>query len=227
MFQTASVFGRAAYECRIIRFVALVVIAGTVFMNEAVRRIRSIMHDVRGTKCMAVRHTCLSGQSGGSHPIIFAVSLVLLPSLMGGFLQQLKSCTRRVGEVFHDRIYPNGLSYNLIYFLVIGFTYFYTAITFNPQKVRRNPKVRRFYSRHTARQPDRELLKLYFDPDYARRCALSRYPGSVSVTRPRCFWPVDASYRRNRRAYRRVRCSGNRESAGSTTGHAQLRRIYG
>ena len=31
---------------------------------------------------------------------------------------------------------PNSLSYNLIYFfLVIGFTYFYTAITFNPTKI--------------------------------------------------------------------------------------------
>ena len=31
---------------------------------------------------------------------------------------------------------PNGLAYNLIYFgLVVGFTYFYTAVVFNPQKI--------------------------------------------------------------------------------------------
>lgn len=31
---------------------------------------------------------------------------------------------------------PNGVWYNVIYFLlVIGFTYFYTAITFNPKKI--------------------------------------------------------------------------------------------
>jgi len=31
---------------------------------------------------------------------------------------------------------PAGLTYNLIYFiLVVAFTYFYTAVTFNPQKI--------------------------------------------------------------------------------------------
>ena len=31
---------------------------------------------------------------------------------------------------------PNGWAYNLIYFgLVVGFTYFYTAVVFNPQKI--------------------------------------------------------------------------------------------
>src|SRR3990167_8582651 len=41
-----------------------------------------------------------------------------------------------IGRVLTTIFNPNGISYNVIYFLlVIGFTYFYTAITFNPTKV--------------------------------------------------------------------------------------------
>ena len=40
------------------------------------------------------------------------------------------------GRLLSGIFNPNGASYNVIYFfLVIGFTYFYTAITFNPTKI--------------------------------------------------------------------------------------------
>lgn len=70
-------------------------------------------------------------------PIIFAVSLVLLPSLVGNFLQQVKNpALIGFGRFLSNIFNPNGVSYNIIYFfLVIGFTYFYTAITFNPTKI--------------------------------------------------------------------------------------------
>ena len=73
----------------------------------------------------------------GVIPIIFAVSLVLLPSLVGGFLQQIQSpFAISFGKLLSGLFNPNGASYNIIYFfLVIGFTYFYTAITFNPTKI--------------------------------------------------------------------------------------------
>ena len=73
----------------------------------------------------------------GVIPIIFAVSLVLLPSLLGGFLAQVKSpLLISLGHGLTYLFNPNGIFYNVFYFfLVIGFTYFYTAITFNPTKI--------------------------------------------------------------------------------------------
>jgi len=70
-------------------------------------------------------------------PIIFAVSLFLLPSLLGGFLQQVANPALSGFGMFLTTVFnPNGFSYNIIYFLlVIGFTYFYTAVTFNPTKI--------------------------------------------------------------------------------------------
>ncbi|MEK7119375.1 MAG: preprotein translocase subunit SecY, partial [Patescibacteria group bacterium] len=73
----------------------------------------------------------------GVIPIIFAVSMVLLPSLAGGFLQQIQNpIASNFGRILTSVFNPNGILYNVIYFaLVIGFAYFYTAITFNPTKI--------------------------------------------------------------------------------------------
>lgn len=141
LFQTASVF-QPEQLTNMILFgsVALVVIAGTVFMNEAVRRIPvHYARRIRGNKMYGgnTSYLPLRVNQAGVIPIIFAVSLVLLPSLLGGFLGQLKNpALVGLGRFFTTVFNPDSLSYNLIYFfLVIGFTYFYTAITFNPTKI--------------------------------------------------------------------------------------------
>ena len=82
-------------------------------------------------------HLPLRINQAGVIPIIFSVSIVLLPGILGRFLEQvpnplISSFARGVGNFFN----PNGFFYNATYFiLIIGFTYFYTAVTFNPQKI--------------------------------------------------------------------------------------------
>ncbi len=119
---------------------AVLVIAATVFVNEAVRRITvHYARRIRGNKVYGgnTSYLPLRVNQAGVIPIIFAVSLVLLPSVLGGFLQQAKSpAAVSFGRFLTSAFNPNGASYNSIYFLlVIGFTYFYTAITFNPKKI--------------------------------------------------------------------------------------------
>lgn len=139
--QTVSVIQPEAITNMVLfAFIALVVIAGTVFMNEAVRRIPvHYARRIRGNKIYGgnISYLPLRVNQAGVIPIIFAVSLVLLPSLLGGFLQQLHNpVMANIGRVLTGVFNPNSLSYNAIYFfLVIGFTYFYTAITFNPSKI--------------------------------------------------------------------------------------------
>lgn len=117
---------------------AILVIAATVFVNEAVRRITvHYARRIRGNKVYGgnVSYLPLRVNQAGVIPIIFAVSMVLLPSLLGGFLKQVPALAR-VGAFLTNVFNPNGVWYNVIYFfLVIGFTYFYTAITFNPKKI--------------------------------------------------------------------------------------------
>ncbi len=117
------------------------VIAATVVVNEAVRKvIVQYARRIRGNKMYGggASFLPLRVNQAGVIPIIFAVSLVLLPSLLGGFLAQAERSPLLV-SFGHGLTYlfnPNGIFYNLFYFfLVIGFTYFYTAITFNPTKI--------------------------------------------------------------------------------------------
>lgn len=118
----------------------IAVITATVFVNEAVRRITvHYARRIRGNKVYggATSYLPLRVNQAGVIPIIFAVSLVLLPSLLGGFFQQVRNPIMvNIGRLLTNVFDPNGISYNAIYFfLVIGFTYFYTAITFNPTKI--------------------------------------------------------------------------------------------
>jgi preprotein translocase subunit SecY len=120
--------------------VGIAVIAATVVVNEAVRRITvQYARRVRGNKVYGggMSYLPLKINQAGVIPIIFAVSLVLIPSLVGGFLAQLKDpAMAGLGKFLTSAFNPNGPFYNVIYFfLVIGFTYFYTAITFNPKKI--------------------------------------------------------------------------------------------
>lgn len=136
----STVTSEAAANMVVFGILAIAVIAATVTVNEAVRRITvHYARRIRGNKVYggSTSYLPLRVNQAGVIPIIFAVSLVLLPSLVGGFLQQVRQpALAGVGHALTTLFNPNSISYNLIYFfLVIGFTYFYTAITFNPTKI--------------------------------------------------------------------------------------------
>ncbi len=139
--QTAStVTGQSATNTILFVFMALAVIAATVFINEAVRRITvNYARRIRGNKMYGgnTSYLPLRVNQAGVIPIIFAVSLVLLPSLAGGFLTQVRTpAIANIGRLLTGIFNPNGIWYNVLYFfLVLGFTYFYTAITFDPKKI--------------------------------------------------------------------------------------------
>ena len=73
----------------------------------------------------------------GVIPIIFAVSLVLVPSFGGQYLSQAANPQiQNIGRWLAANFDSLSMTYNLVYFLlVIGFTYFYTAVIFNPVKI--------------------------------------------------------------------------------------------
>jgi preprotein translocase subunit SecY len=73
----------------------------------------------------------------GVIPIIFAVSLVLIPSFAGQYMVQVSNPqVQQVGRWLATNFQANSLTYNAVYFLlVLGFTYFYTAVIFNPTKI--------------------------------------------------------------------------------------------
>ncbi len=118
----------------------ILVVAGVVFINEGRRQI-TIHYARRFTGGRETGGTStylpLRVNQAGVIPIIFAVSLVLIPSFAGGYLAQLPQPQLSfLGKWLTTNFQPRGLTYNLTYFiLVVGFTYFYTAVIFNPNKI--------------------------------------------------------------------------------------------
>jgi preprotein translocase subunit SecY len=119
---------------------AVVVVASVVFINEAVRRIPIYYAKrVKGNKTFggATNFLPLKLNQAGVIPIIFAVSFVLFPQMIGNFLQYAKNPAVSGFAHFLIKVFsPQGFTYNFFYFiLVIAFTYFYTVVVFNPQKI--------------------------------------------------------------------------------------------
>lgn len=116
------------------------VTAAVVFINEGRRQIlvQYARRFVGGREVGgASTYLPLRVNQAGVIPIIFAVSLVLIPSFAGQYLANLSQPQLQgIGRWLTINFQADSLSYNLIYFLLImGFTYFYTAVIFNPSKI--------------------------------------------------------------------------------------------
>jgi preprotein translocase subunit SecY len=119
---------------------SLVVIAGIIIVNEATRQIPvHYARRMRGNKLYGGQstHLPLRLNQAGVIPIIFAVSIVLLPSLIANvFLTSQNAFLRNFAETINFWFSPTGWFYNIFYFLlVVAFTFFYTAVVFNPKKI--------------------------------------------------------------------------------------------
>ena len=82
----------------------------------------------------------LKVNSAGMIPLIFAVSILVFPGLIAQFLSTSSNETlRNFAATLSQFMSPNTLQYNIIYFvLVVAFTYFYTMVIFQQQKIPEN-----------------------------------------------------------------------------------------
>jgi preprotein translocase subunit SecY len=147
-------------------FIALAVIVGIVYVQEGQRRI-----PVQYAKRVVGRRMTTGGQTylplrvnmAGVIPVIFAASIMAFPPTVGQLLNT------PAAVAFADFFSPNSWPYVVgeVFFIVI-FTYFYTAVTFNPVDQAENlkkyggfiPGVRP--GRPTAEYLDRILSRLTF-----------------------------------------------------------------
>ena len=119
---------------------SVLVIATVVFVNQAIRKIPVYYAKrIKGNKVYqgATNYLPLKLNQAGVIPIIFAVSFVLMPQLIGNFLKYVKNpAIAGVATFLANAFNPSGFFYNFFYFiLVVAFTFFYTVIVFNPQKI--------------------------------------------------------------------------------------------
>lgn len=127
--------GVAIFAC-----LGLAVIAGVVFINEAVRQVPvEYARRTRTGKSLGTTpsYLPLRVNQAGVIPIIFAISFVLLPTLIAQYLKGVPNPRAlEISTLLTSLFSPAGVFYNAFYFLlVVAFTYFYTAVTFNPEKI--------------------------------------------------------------------------------------------
>jgi len=124
----------------LVLFLGLIVVAimGTVFIQLAVRKIpvqyarRIVGRKVYGGQ---TTHIPLRVNTAGMIPIIFAVTLMQFPPTMLGFLPSSWKWIQSAQSLFSS----SNPFYVLMYAsLIVGFTYFYTAVQVNPVEMAEN-----------------------------------------------------------------------------------------
>lgn len=122
--------------------VAVLVIAGVVFINEGERKIPiSYAKQVRGNKMYGgvSSYLPIKVNQAGVIPIIFAISVMLFPQ----FIAQVSAVFSKALSLklidFVTNVFNNQYIYSAIYFIMVAvFTYFYTAVTFDPSEISKN-----------------------------------------------------------------------------------------
>ena len=152
-------------QIAVILAIMIAVVAVVIVMTQATRKI-----PVQYAKRMVGRkmyggqstHIPLRVNTAGVIPIIFASSIMILPTTVAGFVPPDHPLAS-LAQWFN----PFGVLYNVLYaIIIIFFTYFYTAVVLNPNDLAENmrkyggfiPGIRP--GRHTAQYIDKVLSRI-------------------------------------------------------------------
>ena len=113
----------------------VLVVGGVVLVSQGMRRIPvQYAKRVVGRKAYggSTQYLPLRVNAAGVMPIIFAQSIMFIPSTIASFFPN-NPTMQQIGTWFSD---IDGAGYSIFFFfVVVFFTYFYTAITVNPQEM--------------------------------------------------------------------------------------------
>lgn len=118
---------------------AIAIVYGIVVVTEAKRPIPITYSKERGEggNQNVSTYLPLKLNQAGVMPIIFGLSIMLFPQMIINFLGYGPQAGGVIGVI--QTIYQNDVVYAVVYFaLVFAFTFFYTAITFEPESVAEN-----------------------------------------------------------------------------------------
>jgi len=121
---------------------AVAIVAAVVVVTEGERPIPiTYAKRVRGMKVYGGISTYLPIRvnNAGVMPIIFALSILLFPQLIANFLGAINNSIAATAAEWLFAFLNNGWAYSITYFvLVFAFTFFYSAITFDPHAISEN-----------------------------------------------------------------------------------------
>src|SRR5688572_6636150 len=121
--------------------VLFAIVMGVIMLTQATRRIPiQYAKQVIGNKLYGGKRDFipLKLNSAGVMPIIFAQALMFIPVLLAGFWKD-SDVSAYIGSTFSD---PYSWQYNTLFaFMILIFTFFYTAITINANDIADNLKI--------------------------------------------------------------------------------------
>lgn len=112
-----------------------------VYVTEAVRRIpvqysRSLFRGGKMYRQSGGTHIPLRVNSAGMIPLIFAYSILVLPSTVASYFARPSGQSANLANHIQNIFGVNGNVYwILLFFLVVGFTFFYTMVIFQQQNL--------------------------------------------------------------------------------------------
>jgi preprotein translocase subunit SecY len=116
--------------------VLFLIVMAVVMLTQAIRRIPvQYAKQVGGTTQFSGQRQFipLKVNAAGVMPIIFAQALMFIPSLIASIWRDTSELANSIGATFSDY---TSWQYNLVFaLLIIVFTYFYTAISVNPDQI--------------------------------------------------------------------------------------------
>ncbi len=122
--------------------IAVVTIVAVVFITEGQRNIPvQYARQMRagGATGGVATHLPLRVNMAGVIPIIFAISMLLFPSVLAQFFVNAKTVWIADAAQWIIRLVQNQTFYGIAYFgLVALFTFFYTAVVFHPEQIAEN-----------------------------------------------------------------------------------------
>ncbi|MFH1030902.1 MAG: preprotein translocase subunit SecY [bacterium] len=141
--RTVAIFDKTqVINIAILTAIAVGMIIAIIIVTEGYRKLAiSYARQIRSNKTYGGMGSYLPIKvlQAGMIPIIFAISVVLFPPMVAQFFIRAKSAFVVNSAQFVINLFQNQVFYAAIFFLlVVGFTYFYTAIVFHPDQMAEN-----------------------------------------------------------------------------------------
>lgn len=124
--------------------IVLITIAGVVLINEGQRQIpvkyaRQMTAGRHSSGGGVTTHLPLRINMAGVIPVIFAVSLIVFPSVIAQFFVDAKTPFLRSAATLTLQLFGNQWFYGVLYFLLVfAFTFFYASVIFHPDQISEN-----------------------------------------------------------------------------------------
>lgn len=141
--QALTIGGEQTVNLIIYALLGIITLAVVILVSEGIREVPiTYARSVRGTGMLGrvSSHLPIKINTAGVIPIIFAISLVLVPSIVAQFFANnshawVVSTSQFIIKIFN----PQFWFYSVLYFvLVFAFTYFYTFIIIKPEEMAEN-----------------------------------------------------------------------------------------